>query len=118
MIKLMDIDELEDLAFRGAPVPDLNSLAQINLFQAFRNLYRFAASSGLTQEQGRKEKQEILDAYRVSLFWEQLYENTGDLWARIEKAATAYQKTPSIQTADDLIEAIYQTKRKVDENGK
>lgn len=117
MSKLMDIDELEDLAFRGAPAPDLDSLAQINLFQAFRGLYRFAASAGLTKEQGRREKQQILDAYRVNLFLEQLHESTADLWARIEKAATAYRKEPSIQAADDLIEAIYQVKRKVDSNG-
>ena len=92
MSKLMDIDELEDLAFRGAPAPDLDSMAQINLFQAFRGLYRFAASAGLTKEQGRREKQQILDAYRVNLFLEQLHESTADLWARIEKAATAYQR--------------------------
>lgn len=110
-MKTMDIDELEDLAYRGAPVPELQSLAQLLLFQCLRELYRFAETAKITKEQGRREKQQILDAYRINIFLEELHESTQQLWKRIEIAATEYRKKPSIEAADKLLEAIYQVKR-------
>lgn len=113
-MKTMDIDELEDMAYRGAPMPEFQSLAQLLLFQCFRNLYRFAASSNITKEQGTREKQQILDAYRVNIFLEELHDSTQQMWKRIEAAAMEYRKNPSIDAADKLLEAIYGVGRKVE----
>lgn len=105
-LNLMDVDELEDLAYRGAPMPDLNSQAQVLLFQSFRSLYRSASS--LTREQGRREKQEILKAYQVNQFLESMWEQSNDMWLRIEAASAEYRKQPSIENADKLLKAIYE----------
>lgn len=34
------------------------------------------------------------------------------MWKRIELAAIAYRKNPSVETGDDLMKAIYRTERK------
>ena len=85
------VDALEDMAIRQEPVP--------------------------TQEQGRQEKQRILDSYRMNKFLEELNESTSAMWQRIEAASTAYRKAPGVETADALLEAIYNVKRKLPEKG-
>lgn len=109
---IMDVDELEDIAFHGGPMPDLRSQAQCVLFQAFRNLYDYAKRVKMPPEQGSREKQEILQAYKVNRFLEDMENKTNDMWKRIELAAAAYAKAPSVETADKLYEAIYRVKRK------
>ena len=110
----MKVEELEDLAFRGDPMPELNSLAQTLLFQSFRDLYDFARRSGMSPEQGKREKAQILAAYKINKFLEDLQEETNQMWKRIEIAASEYRKAPSVELADQLIEAMYGTKRKTD----
>ena len=41
-VQVMDVDQLEDIAYNGGQMPDLRSQAQCVLFQAFRNLYDYA----------------------------------------------------------------------------
>ena len=113
-VQLMDLEQLEDIAFNGGPMPDLRSQAQCVLFQAFRNLYSFAKRVQMTPEQGRREKQEILQAYKINRFLEEVEESTVQMWKRIEIASAEYAKSPSVETADKLYEAIYRTKRKTD----
>ena len=108
----MSVEELEDLAFRGGPMPELNSLAQALLFQSFRDLYDFARRSGMSPEQGKREKAQILAAYKTNKFLEDLQEDTCQMWKRIEIAASEYRKSPSVELADKLLEAIYTVKRK------
>ena len=108
----MTPEELEDLAYRGIPMPDLRSQAQVLLFQAFRNLYDYAKRVQMTPEQGRREKAQILDAYKINKFLEEMQEDTNNMWKRIERAAAEYAKAPSVETADKLYEAIYRVKRK------
>lgn len=112
-MKNYTVDELEDMAIRQDPIPELKSQAQILLYQSLRDLYWYARQYGLTQEQGRQEKQRILDGYRMNKFLEELNESTSDMWQRIELASTAYRKAPSVETADALLEAIYNVKRKL-----
>lgn len=106
-MKDFDIDELEDLAYRRDPMPELKSQAQVLLFQSFRNLYQFAATAGISREQGKMEKSRILEAYRVNKFLEDMQERTNCMWKRIELASSQYRKAPSIEAADNLLEAIY-----------
>jgi hypothetical protein len=112
----MSVEELEDLAFRGGPMPDLRSQAQVLLFQSFRDLYDFARRSGMSPEQGKREKAQILEAYRINKFLEELQESTQQMWSRIETAASEYRKAPSVELADKLLEAIYTVKRKENTN--
>ena len=108
----MTPEELEDLAYNGRPMPDLRSQAQCLLFQAFRNLYDYAKRVHMTPEQGRREKQEILKAYEINKFLEDMQEQTNQMWKRIEIAASEYRKDPSVKNADKLLKAIYRTERK------
>lgn len=108
----MSVEELEDLAFRGGPMPDLRSQAQVLLFQSFRDLYDFARRSGMSPEQGKREKAQILEAYRINKFLEELQESTQQMWSRIELAVAEYNKAPSVENADKLIQAIYRVDRK------
>lgn len=115
-------EELEDLAFRGGPMPDdLRSQAQVLLFLSFRNLYDYARRVQMSPEQGRREKHEIMKSYEINKFLEDMQEETNQMWAKIELASAEYAKAPSIGTADKLYEAIYGAKRKIkagDKNAK
>lgn len=108
----MTTEELEDLALHGGPMPDLHSQAQTLLFLSFRDLYDFARRSGMSPEQGKREKAQILAAYKTNKFLEDLQEDTCQMWKRIEIAASEYRKAPSVELADKLLEAIYTVKRK------
>lgn len=107
----MSVEELEDLAYNGAPMPDLRSQAQVLLFQSFRDLYDFARRSGMSPEQGKREKAQILAAYKTNKFLEEMQEDTCQMWKRIEIAASEYRKAPSVELADKLLEAIYGVRR-------
>ena len=106
-IQVMDVDQLEDLAFNGGQMPDLRSQAQCVLFQAFRNLYDYAKRVKMSPEQGRREKHEIMQAYKINRFLEEVEESTVQMWKRIEIAAANYTKNPSVENADKLYLAIY-----------
>lgn len=112
-MKQYTVDELEDMAIRQDPIPELKSQAQVLLYQSLRNLYWYARQYGVTKEQGRLEKQRILDAYRINKFLEEMQEATSDMWKNIELASSDYRKAPSIEKADNLLEAIYRVKRKL-----
>ena len=111
-VQMMDVDQLEDIAYNGGQMPDLRSQAQCVLFQAFRNLYDYAKRVQMSPEQGRREKHEILQAYKINLFLEEVQESTVQMWKRIETAAAEYAKDPSVENADKLYKAIYQVDRK------
>lgn len=108
----MTPEQLEDLAYSGAPMPDLQSQADILLYQSFRNLYDFAKRVGMSPDQGKREKSQILEAHRLNKFLEELQESTNQMWIRIEIAAIEYRKAPSVENADKLMKAIFRTERK------
>lgn len=108
----MTPEELEDLAYQRQPMPNLHSQAEVLLFLSFRSLYDFALRTGMPPEQGKREKAQILEAFRINKFLEELQESTNEMWGRIEDASSNYAKKPCIETADALYEAIYKTKRK------
>ena len=106
-VQMMDVDQLEDIAYNGGQMPDLRSQAQCVLFQAFRNLYDYAKRVQMSPEQGRREKHEIMQAYKINRFLEEVEESTVQMWKRIEIAAANYTKNPSVENADKLYLAIY-----------
>lgn len=108
----MTPEELEDLAYQGAPMPDLTSQADVLLFQAFRNLYDFARRVGMSPEQGKREKSQIVEAHRINKCLEDMQEATNNMWARIERAAAEYAKNPSVETADLFYKAVFRAERK------
>lgn len=108
----MTIEEIEDLAFCKAPMPDLDSQADILAFQSFRSLYDFAARVSMSPEQGKREKAQIVHAHRISKALEELQNSTNRMWKRIEITAAEYCKNPCVETADRLYTAIYGAKRK------
>ena len=108
----MTPEQLEDMAYQGAPMPDLRSQADVLLYQSFRNLYDFAKRVGMSPEQGKREKAQIMEAHRINKFLEDLQESTQQMWGRIELAVAEYNKAPSVENADKLIKAIYRVERK------
>lgn len=106
-------EELNELAFRDAPVPDTRSQADILAFQELRNLYWFARQHGISGEQGKKEKERIKYAYMVNQFLEEMQERTNQMWKEIDIASSEYRKNPTIENADALLFAIYKTGRKI-----
>ena len=109
-VQVMDVDQLEDIAYNGGQMPDLRSQAQCVLFQAFRNLYDYAKRVQMSPDQGCREKQEIMQAYKINRFLEEVEESTVQMWKRIEIAAANYAKSPSVENANKLYEAIYRVK--------
>lgn len=113
-MKSYTLDQLEDMAYRNVPMPeDIRSQAELLAFLSFRNLYCFAFREGMSQEQGKREKSQIVKAYEIYKALEELQESTSDMWKRIDIAACEYRKAPSVEKADRLMEAIYQVKRKI-----
>ena len=108
----MTPEELEDLAYQRKPMPDSHSQAELLLYLSFRNLYDFARRVQMSPEQGKREKAQIMEAFRINKFLEDLQEDTNQMWKRIEIAASEYRKAPSIEAADKLLQAIYRTGRK------
>lgn len=117
-VQMMDVDQLEDIAYNGGQMPDLRSQAQCVLFQALRNLYSYAKRVQMPPEQGRREKHQIMEAYRINRFLEDMQEKTNQMWKQIELTSAEYAKNPSVETADKFYEAIYRVKRKVIDDGK
>ena len=58
------------------------------------------------------EIRQVLEAYRINKFLEDMQERTNRMWKRIEAASSEYRKSPSVEAADKLVEAIYGVERK------
>ena len=109
----MTIEEIENLAFHETPLPeDIKSLADINAYHAFRNLYDYAKRVQMRPEQGKREKAQILDAHRLNKFNEEMFEEDIQIWAKIGGPVVEYTNAPSIEAADKILELLYGVKRK------
>lgn len=109
---MAEIGHLEDMAFRGEPMPELRSQAQVLLFLHFRNLYDYANRIQMAPEQGAREKHEILKAYEINKFLEDLQEQTNNMWKRVEAAVLKYRTEKSLEAADEVIKALYRVDKK------
>lgn len=108
------LDQLEDKAYRNEPMPDTRSQSEVLAFLCFRNLYDFARRAGMSPEQGKREKSQIVEAYRINKFLEDLQESTNEMWKRIDIAAAEYRKSPSVEKADLLMKEIFRVERKTE----
>lgn len=109
----MTIAEIETMAFHGTPLPDdVKSLADINAYHAFRNLYDYAKRVQMRPEQGKREKAQIVDAHRLNKFNEDMFEEDSKIWAKISGPVVEYTNEPSIEKADKILELLYGVKRK------
>lgn len=108
----MTPEELEDLAYRRQTMPELRSQAEVLLFLSFRSLYDFASKTGMPMEQGKREKAQILEAFRINKFLEELQESTNEMWKDLEFAAADYNKEPSVDNADKIMKILFKTGRK------
>lgn len=103
-------EELEDLAFRGAELPKGLPFPQELLFLKFRYLYQYAKIAQMQPEQGRREKQEILNAYVIDKANDTLYRQCTKLWKNVEAAATAVRKDADLMQNEKvraLLTAVY-----------
>ena len=103
-------EELEDLAFRGAELPKGLPFPQELLFLKFRYLYQYAKITQMQPEQGKREKQEILNAYVLDRVNDVLYRNCVELWKNVESASAAIRKDAELiqnEKVRALLTAIY-----------
>ena len=105
-------EELEDLAFHGAELPKGLPFPQELLFLKFRYLYQYAKLAQMPPEQGKREKQEIMNAYVIDKANDTLYRQCTKLWKNVEAAATAVRKDSDLMQNENiraLLKAIYGT---------
>lgn len=99
-------EELEDLAFRGAELPTGLPFHQGLLFLKFRYLYQYAKIVQMPLEQGRREKQEILNAYIIDKANDILFQTCGDLWEKIAESASDIQKDKELSENPKIIKLL------------
>lgn len=106
------LEELEDLAFHGAELPKGLPFPQGLLFLKFRYLYQYAMLVRMPPEQGKREKQEILNAYIIDKANDVLFQACGELWKNVESAAAEIRKDEALAANPkvlNLLNAIYNT---------
>lgn len=119
--KTYTTDELEDLAFQSAPLPEYLNMADTLLFLSFRSLYDFAKRVEMSPEQGRREKQKLLQAHEQYLFRDRLLDRSVQLWRELEQHANAYRTHDRtdfaglVGIADAILKTIYRVEAKNNE---
>lgn len=90
-------DEIEDLAISGAQLPQGLPSQDQALFLRFRCLYQYAASHcGMSREQGRAEKQEILASYFVDCLNAEIYGRAVKLLDEVDAARAEVLKDAAL----------------------
>lgn len=103
-------DELEDLAYNGAALPEDLSVGETLTFLMFRSLYEYARQTQMPQEQGRREKARILDQCKRYVLDDLYVKYVAELNQRTELGRREYRKAQTdadrLNAAEKLIEAI------------
>lgn len=97
------IAEIEDKAFRGEELPGGLRYPEQLLFLRFRCLYDYAKSVHMPPEQGKREKQKILEQYIFDAVNSDLLDRTARMWKATEEARCAYRKDRTLENADKLL---------------
>lgn len=86
------------------------------LYYRLRDVYRQFRQKLITQESGADKKQKAIEQYKLD---KQNAEKADGIvawhvkfWNRVEQAGTEYRTSPSIETADKFVEAVYRVPRK------
>lgn len=104
------IDEIEDMAFRGMELPQNLSFPEQLLFLRFRFLYLYAGLSQMPPEQGKREKQEILNSFLQEKLNDEILKNAAKLWKDVEASAIEIRKDKALaqnEKVSALLRAIY-----------
>ena len=103
-------DQLEDLAFRGVPLPEDLDPGETLLFLMFRNLYEYDRHFHMPREQGRREKARILQLCKRYLQNDVYIRFIAELNKRTELGRRNYRKARTdeerLLAAEQLILAI------------
>lgn len=102
----------EKEAMHGLDMPDGLGQPDQLMFLCLRQLYGQKRVGLIERNQAVREKGKLLEEYRIAKFRYDLWERGATMWKRIEAASSEYQKSPSIEAADKLLEAIYGVGRK------
>lgn len=107
----MTAEEIIKLAAKGKLPEEPLPCPERCLFFAMRDLYRQNKSGEISKEEGRSQKQKVMNQFRHDC--EQLdYSKTifsfhANMWKTIELAGSRYMKEPSIEHADEFVKAVY-----------
>ena len=108
--KIYTGDELEDLAYQGAALPEDLSAGETLVFLMFRSLYEYARQTHMPQDQGKREKERILSQCKRYVMDDLFFKYVAELNQRTEQARAAYRKAQTdaerLAAAEALIVAI------------
>lgn len=85
------------MAFRNVPLSAPCSSPDLLLFLSFKALYAYAACGKLSQEEGRKLKQQILDSYEVRLQLERIYDQVNAVHKALVPLAKELRSIPDVE---------------------
>jgi hypothetical protein len=103
----MKPDDLEDLAYQGQEMPKGLDGADQLLFLSFRRLYAYAKLTKMPQDQGKREKRELLREYQRWKAEIQRVEKTQRMWQDIERAANRFGVEQTVENARAFHRAVY-----------
>lgn len=103
----MTPEQIEDLAFQGAGMPEGLNMAEQMLFQSFRRLYAYAKLVQMPPEQGKLEKLEILREFRQRQAQVRHMEKTWAMWKEIEEAGSRFGRERTLENAEAFHRAVY-----------
>lgn len=96
----------EKAAIRGDEMPDGLSYPDQILFLCLRNLYAQKRAGIIDRAAAVREKNKLLDEYRVYQFREQMGEEWVEQIKLTEIARAEYRKNRTLENADKLVEII------------
>ena len=99
-------EELNRLAYVGAPAPEGLSYAERVYFTELRAVYDLFRRGGITIEDAQREKRQILMDYNAARDWARSGDYYRELRFRLANAVCEYRGAPSIETADGILLAF------------
>ena len=91
------VQRLEDLAFHGGEMPQGLSSCEQALFLKFRLLYTQARAVQMPPEQGKREKQAILEAFLIDQINEVVYAECNRIMQNTKQAVEAILQDEELQ---------------------
>jgi len=117
----MTIDAINKHAFMDDPPDTVLTCPERCLYFNLRDLYREFKAGLITKEQGEKKKREAVSQYKKDRdaldFAEKINQNSADMWQRIEGASLRYIRDRTLENADAFMEAVYNVKLKINQEG-
>ena len=116
----MSEDEISRYASDGR-MPEEITYLESCLYYELRDIYTAHREGRITRIQGEQRKKEAIGRFREEgdkIKWSLKYlQFNVKMWKDIELAGSKYRNDPSIENADEFMEAVYRVKRKREGNG-